>query len=124
MDHLVLSPDEAENLLLSCRYGDVDDLKSFIDRFGTVPISEARDENGNTVLHMACANGHIGESIQRRMHPQILGRAPQNCLMCSFPSFRHLSSPRRTAPGPPHFIGPHSTPSSPPLVLSSSILLA
>jgi len=59
MDHLVPSADEAEDLLLSCRYGDVDDIKSFIDRFGTVPVGQARDENGNTVLHMACANGHI-----------------------------------------------------------------
>jgi uncharacterized protein len=63
MDHLVPSADEAEDLLLSCRYGDVDDVKSFIDRFGTVPLGQARDENGNTVLHMACANGHIRESI-------------------------------------------------------------
>ncbi|KAH9994211.1 hypothetical protein BJV77DRAFT_1101335, partial [Russula vinacea] len=52
------SPDNVEDLILSCRYGDLDDVKSFIDCFGTVPVGEARDENGNNVLHMASANGH------------------------------------------------------------------
>lgn len=61
MEHAVPSPDDTEDLLLSCRYGDKDDVKSFIDRFGTTPVAEARDENGNNVLHMASANGHIGE---------------------------------------------------------------
>ncbi|KAI9441806.1 ankyrin repeat-containing domain protein [Lactarius indigo] len=53
-----LSPEDTEDLLLSCRYGDIDDLKSFIDRFGTDSVGNVRDENGNTVLHMASANGH------------------------------------------------------------------
>jgi len=58
MQHAIPSPDDTEDLLLSCRYGDLDDAKSFIDRFGTAPLGEARDENGNTILHMASANGH------------------------------------------------------------------
>lgn len=62
MDRPTPSPDDTEDLLLSCRYGDPDDVKSFIDRFGTNPVGEARDENGNNVLHMASANGHIGKS--------------------------------------------------------------
>ena len=62
MDRPTPSSDDTEYLLLSCRYGDLDDVKSFIDRFGTAPVSEARDENGNNVLHMASANGHIGKS--------------------------------------------------------------
>lgn len=61
MDRPKPSPDDTEYLLLSCRYGDSDDVKSFIDRFGTAPVGEARDENGNNVLHMASANGHIGK---------------------------------------------------------------
>ncbi|KAF8504901.1 cytoplasmic protein [Russula emetica] len=59
MDRATPSPDDTDDLLLSCRYGDSDDVKSFIDRFGTTPVGEARDENGNNVLHMASANGHI-----------------------------------------------------------------
>jgi ankyrin repeat protein len=62
MDHPTPSPEDTEDLLLSCRYGDLDDVKSFIGRFGTAPVGDARDENGNNVLHMASANGHIGES--------------------------------------------------------------
>lgn len=62
MDRLTPSPDDTEDLLLSCRYGDLDDVKSFVDRFGTKPVGEARDDNGNNVLHLASANGHIGKS--------------------------------------------------------------
>ena len=60
--HSIPSPDDIEDLLLSCRYGDLDDVRTFIDTFGPSPLAEARDENGNTILHMACANGHTGKS--------------------------------------------------------------
>jgi uncharacterized protein len=66
MNHPTPSPDDTEDLLLSCRYGDIGDVNSFIERFGTAPIADARDQNGNTVLHMASANGHIGESTDLR----------------------------------------------------------
>ncbi len=59
------SLEDTEELLLSCRYGDVDDLKSFMERFGTDSVGNARDENRNTVLHMASANGHTGEFCVR-----------------------------------------------------------
>jgi len=62
MDRPTPSPDDTEDLILSCRYGDLDDVKSFIDRFGTIPVGDARDDNGNNVLHLASANGHIGTS--------------------------------------------------------------
>ncbi|KAH9174400.1 cytoplasmic protein [Lactarius sanguifluus] len=52
------SPEDTDDFILSCRYGDIDDLKSFVERFGTDSVGNARDENGNTVLHMASANGH------------------------------------------------------------------
>ena len=52
--------EELEELLLSCRYGDLDDIKQFIERFGAQCLSIARDDNGNTGLHMAAANGHEG----------------------------------------------------------------
>ena len=66
------SPDDMEDLLLSCRYGDLDDIKSFLDRFGTTPLAEARDDNGNNVLHMASANGHI-----RKSNPDLLPPPPE-----------------------------------------------
>ncbi|KAJ3554304.1 hypothetical protein NM688_g3179 [Phlebia brevispora] len=50
--------DDRDGLLLACRYGDLDDIKQFVDRFGPDPLNEIRDESGNTVLHMVCANGH------------------------------------------------------------------
>lgn len=55
--------DDFEDLLLSCRYGDLDDVRAFVDKFGPEAVASARDENGNTVLHMTCANGHEGLSI-------------------------------------------------------------
>jgi ankyrin repeat protein len=77
MDRPTPLSDDTEDLLLSCRYGDLDDVKSFIDRFGTAPVGEARDENGNNVLHMASANGHIGKS--NRALP--LTHAPQHNIL-------------------------------------------
>lgn len=52
--------DDNEELLLSCRYGDLDDVRAFVEKFGAEAATAARDENGNTVLHMTCANGHEG----------------------------------------------------------------
>lgn len=53
--------EDNDELLLSCRYGDLDDLKAYVDKFGADSLSEIRDDNGNTILHMTSANGHIGE---------------------------------------------------------------
>lgn len=52
------TPDDIAELLLSCRYGDTEDIQHFITRFGPAPLNDARDDNRNTVLHMVCANGH------------------------------------------------------------------
>jgi len=52
--------DDIEELLLIARYGELDELKSFIEKFGTKPLIDARDEDGNSVLHMVCGNGHLG----------------------------------------------------------------
>ncbi|CDO75964.1 hypothetical protein BN946_scf184888.g14 [Trametes cinnabarina] len=46
------TPEDVEELLLSCRYGDVEDIQQFVDKFGPDPLATARDDNGNTVLHM------------------------------------------------------------------------
>ena len=55
------SEEQVEDLLLSCRYGDLDEVKAFVEQFGTEPVQQARDDRGNNVLHMCCGNGHDGE---------------------------------------------------------------
>ncbi|KIY46157.1 ankyrin [Fistulina hepatica ATCC 64428] len=52
------SDDDIEEFLLSCRYGDLDDVKAFHSRFGDEAVACSRDDNGNTAVHMACGNGH------------------------------------------------------------------
>lgn len=53
--------DEREDVILASRYGDLEDIRQFVDTFGVSALAEARDENGNSVLHMCCANGHEGK---------------------------------------------------------------
>ncbi|PIL33662.1 transporter [Ganoderma sinense ZZ0214-1] len=52
------TPDDLEELLLSARYGDVDDIQQFVDKFGSDALTTARDDNGNSILHMVAGNGH------------------------------------------------------------------
>jgi hypothetical protein len=52
--------EDTEELLLIARYGELDELKSFIEKFGSKPLTDARDQDGNTILHMVCGNGHLG----------------------------------------------------------------
>lgn len=49
---------DKDELLLSCRYGDIEDVQLFADKYGAETLSGIRDDNGNTVLHMICGNGH------------------------------------------------------------------
>ncbi|KAK1923633.1 hypothetical protein DB88DRAFT_491901 [Papiliotrema laurentii] len=51
--------EQVQELLLSCRYGELDEVKAFTDEFGWEDVNKARDDRGNTVLHMICANGHL-----------------------------------------------------------------
>lgn len=64
ISYLIMAPTEEqiEDLLLSCRYGELDEVKAFVEEHGWDPISAARDDRGNTVLHMCCGNGHLGMS--------------------------------------------------------------
>jgi ankyrin repeat protein len=55
------SNDDLEELILSCRYGDLEDVREFVRRFGATPLDDFVDENGNSCLHMAAANGHEGQ---------------------------------------------------------------
>ncbi|KAL5531756.1 YAR1 [Sanghuangporus sanghuang] len=52
------SPDDIDELLLDCRYGDLDCARSFVERYGAEALLRAHDERGNTALHMCVANGH------------------------------------------------------------------
>lgn len=58
---MVLTDDDKDDLLLSCRYGDLDEIQEFQRKFGPESLADVRDANGNSVLHMVCANGHLGE---------------------------------------------------------------
>lgn len=59
--------DELEDALLSCRYGDLEDLNTFLEKFGNEPLADLKDSNGSTILHMACANGHLGASVSQSL---------------------------------------------------------
>ena len=58
---LPLTDDDKDDLLLAARYGDLEDVQSFVVKHGVTAIAGIRDENGNSILHMVCANGHLGE---------------------------------------------------------------
>jgi hypothetical protein len=53
--------DDKDDLLSSCRYGDLDEVQDFVKKFGQESLAEVRDANDNTILHMVCGNGHLGE---------------------------------------------------------------
>ena len=57
------STEEIEEVLISARYGDTEDLTAFELNFGVEALESARDQSQNGVLHMASANGHLGSSI-------------------------------------------------------------
>ncbi|GAA5846049.1 hypothetical protein JCM11251_005398 [Rhodosporidiobolus azoricus] len=68
------SAEELAGLLDCFRYGDVeegdfDDIKAFAEAYGDQALAEAKDENGNTALHMAGGNGH--EEIVRWLLPRL-----------------------------------------------------
>lgn len=52
--------EEQEEFLLSCRYGDLDDVKAFVDKYGSQDLLSISDDNESTCLHMAAGNGHDG----------------------------------------------------------------
>ncbi|TDL16455.1 cytoplasmic protein [Rickenella mellea] len=51
--------DERDELLLSCRYGELEEVQQFVEKYGKEIVSDIKDENGNTVLHMVSGNGHL-----------------------------------------------------------------
>jgi hypothetical protein len=59
------SQEEIDELLLSCRYGDLEDVQAFVEKFGDEALAQAKDDRGNNVVHMCCGNGHVGECDER-----------------------------------------------------------
>lgn len=59
------SQEEIDELLLSCRYGDLEDVQAFVEKFGDEALVQAKDDRGNNVVHMCCGNGHVGECAER-----------------------------------------------------------
>ncbi|KAK4704274.1 hypothetical protein P7C70_g1935, partial [Phenoliferia sp. Uapishka_3] len=54
--------EELSELLQCARYGEADDLADmtkFVETYGKEWLAEARDDRGNTCLHMAGGNGHL-----------------------------------------------------------------
>ncbi|GJE98171.1 ankyrin repeat domain-containing protein [Phanerochaete sordida] len=58
MSRPIPTEDEKDEVLLAARYGDIEDLQQFVEKFGAEPLNDIRDGSGNSVLHMVCANGH------------------------------------------------------------------
>ena|ERR1700722_7341619 len=71
---MLIPDDERECVFLSCRYGDLDEIQQFVREHGNDSLTDLRDENGNCVLHMCCANGHPGK--QRAIPPLARSRLP------------------------------------------------
>ena len=75
--------EDQEDLLLSCRFGDLHDIQHFIATFSPDVLNAIIDDNGNSVLHMAAANGHARESPTP--FPSTLARpSPQTYSRISF----------------------------------------
>jgi ankyrin repeat protein len=78
-----VSEDEKDDVLFACRCGDFDAVKEFANKYGDHELDNLRDENGNSILHMAAANGHVGERVRlAREHTdsRLFGSATPECL--------------------------------------------
>jgi hypothetical protein len=58
---MAVCQEETDDIFLACRYGDLDEIKEFVSKWGKAIFSDLRDNNGSCVLHMVSANGHVGE---------------------------------------------------------------
>jgi len=58
-----ITEDVKDELILSCRYGDLEEVQAFVKEYTADVLPEIRDDNGNCVLHMISANGHLGEKF-------------------------------------------------------------
>jgi hypothetical protein len=53
--------EQVEEFLLSCRYGELEEAQAFVEKFGEGAVESARDDRGNSAVHMCCGNGHVGK---------------------------------------------------------------
>lgn len=60
MSHSAPTTDDLVEVLISCRYGDLEDIEQFVGKYGPDALATARDDAGNTILHMVAGNGHTG----------------------------------------------------------------
>lgn len=104
------SADELAELLQCARYGEADDLvdlQKFVERYGASWLAEAKDDRGNTCLHMAGGNGHVGTSRSASLAAR---RKSSNAstfsrLALTFPL--SLIRYRNLPPPPPSSLRPH-----------------
>ena len=58
-----------EDIIYCARYGEIDDLK----QSNSPPeYYVTKDESGNTALHMASANNHLGKEKSAQVHRDVL----------------------------------------------------
>jgi hypothetical protein len=62
---LSIPDDVQEDILLACRYGELEEVQSFVDKYGDESLETIYDEKKNSILHMASANGHAGKKTSR-----------------------------------------------------------
>lgn len=53
--------EDLDEALLSCRYGEQEEVEAFVAAHGVGSLAAARDGSGNSCLHMVAANGHLGQ---------------------------------------------------------------
>lgn len=56
---LIVDTSTIEEIIACARYGELEELKTIINSFPVTHL-ELKDNLGNTALHMASANGHLG----------------------------------------------------------------
>ncbi|KAJ3929928.1 MAG: hypothetical protein NXY57DRAFT_1014535 [Lentinula lateritia] len=54
----MVASEDKDEILLSCRYGELEDVQGYVEKFGAESLAQIRDDNGNTILHMISGNGH------------------------------------------------------------------
>lgn len=59
-ESLVIPDGVKEDILLACRYGELEEVQALVKAYGMGLVAEIHDENKNSILHMASANGHTG----------------------------------------------------------------
>lgn len=121
------SDEEVEDIILSARFGELEEIQQYAERYGSKSLVEARDERGNGCLHMAAANGHDGKYLPllaitasglQHFRQDVAARADSLMVMQTLlpiSSLSSLPSPSlpRTVPATRRSTGLRSTATSP-----------